>query len=494
GGEAREEDGKVVMEFNPDRPDLYSIQGITRAMRQYLGKERYRKFAVYDLGFEISVDAPRERPFFAACVVRNVNTSGMLEYIIDYQEKLHLTIGRNRKKSAIGLHDFKKVKFPLKYTSVDRDAEFLPLDGNERIKISEFMKKNEKAIEYGHLVSEKIPAILDSSGEIISLPPLLNSSITKVDDSTTDFFIDVTGTDKNTVLRTLVLMATSLSYPQGVLDSLLIQGEKVPKIEEEELEIPVEGVRRILGYKLERDQIKEALERMGFSVGERVIIPPYRVDILGEIDLVEDVLKGIGFSNLKGGHKNFQHYGEENKLRRTEDRLRRLLVGYDLSETVSSVLVNTSFNRIYQIGEPVRKIINPISQEQDSVRKMMTPSLIQTFLNNLRNPYPQRIFEIGTVFDEDGEGDVLGIGIADKDASFSDIKGLVIGILEDLAVEEYTIERGDIPFYIRGRVGRIMAYGKAIGFFGEIHPRILKELGIKMPVATAELKLGLIIR
>ncbi|MEM0127530.1 MAG: phenylalanine--tRNA ligase subunit beta [Thermoplasmatales archaeon] len=492
GGEARAEEDKVVMEFNPDRPDLYSIQGATRAIRQYLGKEAFTRLRVEDSGLEILLDAPRDRPFFAACIVKGIVVRGLLEYIIDYQEKLHLTMGRNRKKSAIGLHDLKKVKFPLKYTHVDRNIDFYPLGSSESTKISSFMEINEKAREFGHLVSGRLPAILDSEGEIISLPPILNSSITTVDENTTDIFIDVTGIDRNTVLKTLILMATALSYPAGGLSTVVVNGEKVPELREETFEIPTAGIKRIVGYEVGEDLIREALEKMGYLVDERVTVPPYRVDILGEVDIVEDVLKGIGFQNVKGRRNGFQRYGEENKLRKMEERLRRLLIGYDLSETVSSVLVNTTFNRMYEIGEPVKRIINPISQEQDSIRKMITPSLFQTFLNNFRNPYPQRIFEIGTIYDEDGESDVLGIGIADKDASFSEIKGLVIGILEDLGVEDYSIERGDKGFYIPGRVGRIIAYGRTIGFFGEMHPRILRQLGIKMPVATAELKLELI--
>ncbi|MGC8645855.1 MAG: phenylalanine--tRNA ligase subunit beta [Thermoplasmata archaeon] len=494
GGEAREEGDKVVMEFNPDRPDLYSIQGVTRAVRQYLGKEKFKKLQVEETSLEISSMPPPERRFFAACIVKQASIQGLLEYVIDYQEKLHVTIARNRKKSAIGLHDLRKVRFPLKYTSVSGDRDFKPLGEAGSRKISDFMKENEKAKEFGGLVGERIPAIIDGNGEIISLPPILNSSITEMEPGTEDVFIDVTGTDRNTVWRTLVLMATALSYPSGTISTIFIDNERLPDLEYEVMDMPSEGVKRILGYEVKEQEIRASLERMGYLVEERVTVPPYRVDILGAVDIVEDVLKGIGFQNVRKGKVNFQHYGAENRLRTVEERIRRLLVGYDLTETVSSVLVNSTFNKLYGIVNPKMKIVNPVSQEQDSVRTMITPSLFQTFLNNLRNPYPQRIFEIGTVYDEEGESEVLGIGIADRNASFSQIKGLVVGVLEDLGVVEYEITRGEMEVYVPGRVGEIRISGRKVGFFGEVHPKILKDLGIKMPVVTGEIKLELIVK
>jgi len=494
GGEARKEGERVIMEFNPDRPDLYSIQGITRAIRQYTGREKPDKLRVEETSLNISSFPPVERRFFAACIVKGAGVGSLLEYVIDYQEKLHVTIGRNRKKSAIGLHDLRKVRFPLRYASVSRDSEFNPLGGDGRVKISDFMKENDKAKEFGNLVGDMLPAIIDAGGDIISLPPILNSSITQIDESTEDVFIDVTGVDENTVFKTLILMATALSYPSGSISSILINGVKVPELTYRTLPIPSGEVRKIIGYKIKDEEIRLSLEKMGYILGERVMVPPYRVDILGSIDLVEDVLKGIGFQNVRKKRSNFQHYGEEDKLRKAEERVRRLLVGYDLTETVSSVLVNSTFNKIYGVERPFMRVVNPVSQEQDSLRTMMTPSLFQTFLNNLRNPYPQRIFEIGTVYGEEGESEVLGIGIADRNASFSQIKGLLVGVLEDLGIGEYKILRGEASMYIPGRVGEVNVLGRKVGFFGEIHPRILKDLGIKMPVVTGELNLEMIVK
>jgi phenylalanyl-tRNA synthetase beta chain len=489
GGESRVEGGTVIMEFNPDRPDLYSFQGISRAMRIFNGIEKFSMPAIREEDMEMHSNPPSERPYFSGGIVRGVKIKNLIPEVIDFQEKLHLTIGRNRKVSAIGLHDLRKVKFPLLYRGVGRGEKFRPLGSDDEVQLEYFMKNDPKALEYGHLVGENVPAILDSTGEIISLPPILNSSITTVTEETEDLFVDVTGTNQNVVQRTLILMLTSLAYPSGTIGTVRLDGYRVPKIEIQEKDISPLSIKKMLGYGLSAEEISGALSKLGYGYKDgRAIIPIYRTDILGEVDILEDIFKGIGFDKIKRMKEGFVGYGKASPLRAIENKLRELLVGYNLNETVSSVLVNSRYSSLYGAKENGLRIVNPISQEQDSIRTGISPSLMQTFLNNFRNPYPQRIFEIGTVHAGGKEKDVLGIGIADKNASFSEIKGIFVGVLEDLGVENYVITRSEEGMYTPGRVGGIDIGGKRVGFFGEVHPKILKEIGIKMPVAMGELE------
>jgi phenylalanyl-tRNA synthetase beta chain len=489
GGESRDEGGTVIMEFNPDRPDLYSFQGISRAIRLFNGMEKFSPLVVREEELEMHSNPPPERPYFSGGIVRGAKLKNLITEVIDFQEKLHLTVGRNRKVSAIGLHDLRKVKFPLTYRGIGRGEKFWPLGSNDEVQLNDFMKKDPKALEYGHLVGENLPAILDSGGEIISLPPILNSSITTVTEETEDLFVDVTGTNQNVVDRTLILMLTSLSYPSGTIGTLKLDGGRVPKIEHLEKSISPLSIKKMLGYDLSAEEISTALSRLGYGFKDgRAIIPPYRTDIMGDVDVIEDIFKGIGFDKIRRMKEGFVGYGKAAPLRSMENKLRQLLVGYNLNETVSSVLVNSRYNLIYGLKDKGMRIMNPISQEQDSIRTGISPSLMQTFLNNFRNPYPQRIFEIGTVYAEGKEKDVLGIGIADRDASFSEIKGIFVGVLEDLGLENYEITRSEEGMYVPGRVGGIEINGKRVGFFGEVHPKILKEVGIKMPVAMGELE------
>jgi phenylalanyl-tRNA synthetase beta chain len=488
GGEGREEDGEIVMEFNPDRPDLYSIHGVTRAIRTFDGLEKFAPQKIGNEDLQVNSFPPKYRPYFSVGIVRGCRLKNLMPEVIDYQEKIDLTVGRHRRLSSIGLHDLKKVRFPITYREVTRDEKFVPLKETEEVQIDGFMKRHPKALEYGDLVREKIPSIIDSEGQIISLPPILNSAVTTVTEDTTDLLVDVEGTNKSAVDRTMALMLTALSYPSGTISRVKLNGAAEPLLEYQERKISGQSVKKLLGYELSKDEMVSSLERMGYGFrDEHVIIPLYRTDIIADVDVIEDVFKGLGYDKVQRRRESFVSYGRENALRAMENKLRQLLVGYDLNETVSSSLVNSRYNSVYGFNDNGMEILNPVSQEQDSIRTRISPSLMQTFVNNFRNPYPQRIFEIGSVYVDGKEIDVLGVGIAGKTASFSEMKGIFVSILEDLGMEKYEMTRDEQAMYAPGRVAAILVKGRKIGFFGEVHPGILKNIGIKMPVVMGEI-------
>ena len=495
GGEGREEDGDIVMEFNPDRPDLYSIQGVTRAIRTFDGIEKFTNQTINDEDLEVHSFPPRYRKYFSVGIVRGCNLRNLIPEIIDFQEKIDLTVGRHRRLSSIGLHDLSKVKFPITYKEVTRDGKFVPLKETEEVRIDEFMKQHQKAMEYGDLVGDRIPAIIDSEGRIISLPPILNSAVTTVTEDTVDLLVDVEGTSKNAVERTMKLMLTALSYPSGTISRVRLNGEISPPLKNDEKKISRQSVKRLLGYDIPDEEIRSSLERMGYGFWEgKVVVPLYRTDIIADVDIIEDIFKGIGYDNVRRMKEGFVSYGKENPLRAMEGKIRQLLVGYNMSETVSSSLANSRYNSIYGFNDRKMEIVNPVSQEQDSIRTRMSPSLMQTFVNNFRNPYPQRIFEIGSVYVDGQEKDVLGVGIADKAASFSEIKGIFVSILEDLGIEGYEMVRDELAMYAPGRLAAISINGRKIGFFGEVHPGILRNVGIKMPVVMGEIDIQEVMR
>ncbi len=488
GGEARREEGDIVMEFNPDRPDLYSIQGVSRAIRLFEGVERFSRQTIDHEEMVVNSYPPKYRPYFSVGIVRGCRVRNLIPEIIDFQEKIHVSIGRNRRLSSIGLHDLSKVKFPITYREVTREEKFIPLGEEEEVVIGEFMKENQKALEYGNLVPDKIPGIIDSEGRIISLPPILNSALTTVTEDTVDLLVDVEGTNLNAVERTMTLMLTGLSYPSGTISTLKLNERDSPVLEYQERRVSGHSIKRLLGYDLSAAEIASSLEKMGYGMrDDRVVVPLYRTDIIADVDVLEDVFKGLGYDKVERRKEGFVSFGTENPLRLMESKLRQLLVGYDLNETVSSVLVNSRYNAVYGFGDNRLELVNPVTQEQDSIRTRMSPSLMQTFTNNFRNPYPQRIFEIGSVHIDGREKDVLGIGIADREASFSQIKGLFVSILEDLGIERYEIGRDEQGMYVPGRVASISMNSRKVGFFGEVHPRLLKNIGIKMPVVMGEL-------
>ena len=102
---------ELNIEFFPNRPDLYSVEGVARALRGFFGLEKGMvEYPLSSSGMVLEVDPSVEevRPYIVAAFIQNVQIDdALIKSLMEIQEKLHLTMGRKRKKLAIGVHDFK---------------------------------------------------------------------------------------------------------------------------------------------------------------------------------------------------------------------------------------------------------------------------------------------------------------------------------------------------------------------------------------------------
>lgn len=205
--EGETEDGELRFEFEPDRLDRLSVEGVARSLRYQYGDSR----GVYvpktnDADWTIRVeDVPEERPYVTGAVVRGLDLDeASLDSLIQLQEKLHATIGRKRAKGAIGVHDLTMLKGgeaaddsegkSVRYTGIDRDGDtFVPLEGDAEMTPGEVLSEHHIGEEYADLVAEydRVPAIYDSIG-LFSFPPVVNGRRTEVSTDSRDLFIEMT--------------------------------------------------------------------------------------------------------------------------------------------------------------------------------------------------------------------------------------------------------------------------------------------------------------
>ena len=120
------------------------------------------------------------RPIIMSAIVRGVKTGNniqekekFIQSLMDHQEKLHLTLGRKRKLSSIGVHDLEKIKPPFEVKTVNSSFRFVPLSENTDMSIAEILERHPKGIEYSHLMKDYdiFPVILDSNNDVVSFPP-----------------------------------------------------------------------------------------------------------------------------------------------------------------------------------------------------------------------------------------------------------------------------------------------------------------------------------
>ncbi|VVB98765.1 Phenylalanine--tRNA ligase beta subunit [uncultured archaeon] len=483
------EDGLTLnVEVTPNRPDCLCVEGIARTLRCHIDGTP----AVYEVG-KAKIEASKDesvssvRPAFGCAVVRGVSMSdSILRSIMQMQEKLHETLGRKRRKVAIGIHDIDRVQQPFKYYACGREEiSFVPLEKTEKMTPLEIMRRHEKGIAYAHLVREKCPMIVDRNGDVLSFPPIINGELTKLTPSTTNLFIDCTGTSEEAVKQAVNIIVSALAERGGKIEEMLLNGAPYELLREKKWALPVKESERLLGIKLDSAQVAALLSKMGYRVeGNAAYAPGYRVDIMNEVDLIEDVAIAYGFNNFEPHLPEVSTIGHVNP----ESAYHELLVGLGFDEVITWMLSNPRLAD--KAAEPHAhsvEIENPLTEDYTAFRTSLLPNLLTVLSDSKNEKLPIKIYEAGPVALPHLEDRLCFASMSAK-ASFSEIKGVVLSLAESTGktAEVKAEEHGG---FLKGRCAALILDGKKAGYFGEIAPDVLSNFGLEQPVCAAEIKL-----
>ncbi len=500
----RIEDTYADIEFFPDRPDLFSVEGVARAMRGFLGLETgLRKYDIRKSNISITIEKSVKpiRPCLACAVVRGLHfNSASIESLMALQEDLHWGLGRNRKKVSIGVHDISKVKPPFVYKAVDPNTEFVPLDFDKKMSMRAILKEHPKGVRFAHMLegANRYPLIVDSGDNVLSFPPIINGTLTAVTEETTDMFIEVTGMDAS-VAMALNIVVTALAERGAKIESVEIISDGksafTPDISPTSRELSIGEVNSLLGLTLDAKQIARELEKMRFGATVKgdaieVAIPAYRADILHNWDLIEDVAIGYGFDKFKPELPETATIGRAHPI---EDRLallREIMVGLGFLEVTTFTLTNerVHFDMMKRTQANVTKVKHPISEEHTMIRCTILPNLMGVLSRNKHVEMPQKIFEVGDVIVDSKDMQKLAGVSTHSTANFAEVKSVVESILGELSLE-YEIAESNDPAFLEGRRASILIKGKIIGVFGEIHPDVILNFSLDHPVAAFEMEI-----
>ncbi len=540
--EGETEDGEMQLEFAPDRLDRLSVEGVARSLRYQYGDDR----GVYvpntndaDWVFEVDESVPDERPYVTGAIVRGVNlTDDALDSIIQLQEKLHATMGRKRAKGAIGIHDLTMLKGELlsenstansiTYKGIEPDGDrFVALDSDAELTPADVLAQHDTGKKYADLVSEyeRYPAIYDEIG-LFSFPPVINGRRTEVTTDSRDLLIELTGTDQWTIDHMCNIICYALDARGGTIEDVEVHyphadgpysesGAELlrPDFELNEKSVTHDAIEGMLGIELSSDDVVDLFERSGldatYTLGEDVTytvsVPPYRVDVLHAYDLIDDVGRAYGFNELEPTYPDVGTVGGRHERTRIEDAARASLVGLGFEDLLNFHMISAEENydrmRIEPgtdslgAGEPV-VITGPYSEDYTQLRSWVLPSLMMVLENNTHRSYPQDLTEIGLAakVDTDENTNVsehrsIGAVLARHDATYEDAKARLQALCDDfgVAIETPPIEH---PSFIPGRVASIVVDGAQVGVVGEIHPAVLVEHDLELPVSAFELDLA----
>ncbi|MFB6096957.1 MAG: phenylalanine--tRNA ligase subunit beta [Haloferacaceae archaeon] len=534
------EDGKLQLEFGPDRLDRLSVEGVARSLRYQYGDDR----GVYvpdtndaDWTIEVDESVPEERPYVTGAVIRGVDLSEEgLESLIQLQEKLHATMGRKRAKGAIGIHDLAMLKGEVldetaggnsvTYRGVDPEGDtFVPLDSNDEMTPADVLREHPTGQTYADLVEsyDRYPAIYDELG-LFSFPPVINGRRTEVSTGSRELFVELTGTDQWTIDRMCNIICYALDARGATVERVTVEyadgatapeeGRELlrPDFAVDEKSVTHERVETMLGLDLDPDEVVDLFERSGldasYTLGEaveyQVEIPPYRTDVLHPLDLVDDVGRAYGFNDLEPRYPDVGTVGGRHERSRLERAARTSLVGLGFEDLLNFHMISEEENYarmnvapgddVLGGAEPVT-ITEPYSEDYTMLRTWALPSLLMVLENNTHRTYPQDLAEIGLAA---GYDDSENTGVAERrtvagvlarhDATYEDAKGRLQALCVDFGVDLET-PRTEHPSFIDGRAAAVVIDGEPVGVMGEVHPEVLVEHDLELPVSAFEFDL-----
>jgi phenylalanyl-tRNA synthetase beta chain len=505
----------VKIEFNPNRVDLCSYAGVARAFKGLMGWQT--GLPEYPLKggktvLRIDKSVSDVRPYMLAAIVRNIQIDeNTVAELMEIQEDLHWGIGRDRKKASIGVHNLDAVHAPFTFKAVPPDSVcFVPLDRDEEMTLRDVLEKHEKGIDYKHLVNwaQRYPLLVDRDGQVLSMPPIINGELTRVSSSTRNLFLDVTGTDYNAVDKSLNILVTALADMGAKIEKVTVEyadhTESSPDLSPQRMQLRIGYANETLGLRLTESKMIRCLEKCRLDAKKvekmtlEVLIPAYRIDVLHEIDLVEEVAIGYGYYRMKATLPAAVTVGEEHTAGKIAKTVRQILTGLGFTEVMNFTLTNeeTHYAKMQKKQGKAARLANPVSIEYTILREELLPGLMQNLMDNRSESFPQRLFEVSDVVKVNMrlEGrcerrlHVAGV-VSYAAANFTEIKSAVEALVANLGFKKWLVQAVAHPSFIEGRAASVSVDERQAGIFGEVHPQVLNEFELENPVAAFELDL-----
>ena len=511
------DDEEIKVEFFPNRPDNLSVEGVARSFKGFIGQEiGFPDYKVEESGEYVTVDkdVAAIRPFIGFAKIDNVDFTGdKLKYCMDFQENLHWVIGRDRKKVAIGIHNADVVEGPFKYIATPKDANaFVPLEKDTEMTPNEILTEHDKGKDYAHLIEDfdKYPLILDKDDNVLSMPPIINGELTKLKEDTHNIIVDVTGTDERAVNQALNIICSSFAEVGGQIKSMEVRYEdktiKTPDLTPQEMNVHVDTANELIGgTDLTAQDIHDLLLKARFDAEiiddneVKAIIPAYRVDILHEVDIVENIAVQYHINDVVAELPDINTVAYENNWFKAESTIREVMIGLGFQEVMSLMLTSEEahYKNMNQEEKPHVQVARPITIDRTMIRTSLINSLMEFLEDNKHEDLPQKIFEIGDVLylDESTENKTVaskklaGV-ICHSSANFTEIKSVVTSVLANLG---YSMEISDSEnkTFIPGRVADVAGMaekGSVKGFFGEVSPEVITNFTLEYPVIAFEIE------
>jgi len=516
--ESLEGDAVSIEVKDSNRPDIWSVEGIARALKGYLGAGRIRPITVAgrsNLNIVVDKRVKPIRPFISTAIVKGLQpTDEALKSWINLQEKLDQTYGRKRKRASIGFYQADLIQSPLSYTVANPDIiTFAPLGSEEKQSLREIVSTHPKGSEYGEIISqfESWPVLVDGADNVLSLPPVINSNdLGRITTGTRNILVEVTGTNAETVHNTLKIVVSSLAerggriyscletYPYGT-PRRLVSPDLTPTV----TSLRLSHINKLLGTSVRLREASRFVERAGYKVQRatrdtiQLEIPCYRTDIMHSVDMMEDIAIAMDINKLKPEWPMIWTVGNLAKETDENESVAEIMIGLGFQEVLTYALTSPVVvsNNVPSSQGKLVELLNPRMTTHTVLRNWLLPSLLETTSHNTHVDYPQRIFEIGPCIGRREnethpiqETRRLAAVTIHANAGFTEIRSSLDALAKNKG-RSFQIKETEHPSFLSGRCGAIISDGREVGVIGEVNPRVIKSWGLNLPAAAFEVEM-----
>ena len=517
--ESLEGDAVSIEVKDSNRPDIWAVEGIARALRGYLGVGRTKEIRLAgrsNLKVVIDKRVKPIRPFISTAIVKGLQpTDEALKSWINLQEKLDQTYGRKRRRASIGFYQADLIQSPLSYTVANPDIiTFAPLGSENKQSLRDIVENHPKGAEYGEIISqfETWPILVDGADNVLSLPPVINSNdLGRITTETKNILIEVTGTNAETVHNTLKIVVSTLAERGGKIYSCLEiypygspRRFVSPDLSPTRAQLRLSYINTVLGTSLTLKEASRLAERAGYRVriatGDTIQleISCYRTDIMHSVDIIEDIAIAMDISKLKPAWPKIWTVGNFAKETDETESVGETMIGLGFQEVLTYALTSPAVvsNNVQSIDGKLVELLNPRMTTHTVVRSWLLPSLLEILSHNTHVDYPQRIFEIGPYISR-GENLIHPIQESRKlaavtihaNAGFTEIRSSFDALAQNKG-RSFQIKETEHPSFLSGRCGAITSDGTEVGVIGELNPRVIKSWGLNLPAAAFEMEMS----
>ncbi len=534
------------LEITPNRPDCLSHIGIAREIAAYYDRKvKYPSIEINETIesintlIKVNIDDKERCKRYVGKIVKNVKVQESPEWLKRRIQAMGLNPINNivditnfvmfEYNQPMHAFDFDKLKGNINVRAAKENEEITTLDGVDRV-----LKNNE--------------LVIADEERAIAIAGIIGGDATKIDNETKNIFVEVAYFTPDNIRRTSrelgIFTDSSYRNERGMdiqnLETVVeravsliaeVAGGEIlsdtidrylEKPEKYEISLNLEKLNKFIGKKLSSDEVAKILTNLNIeikTIGEDKMLltpPTYRGDLIRPADIYEEVIRMYGFDNIEARMPVMSiESGEENTNFKVSRIIREILREQGLNEVINYSFIPKSAKELFNFEDGIIEIKNPLSEDMAIMRPSLVYSLVNNIKENLnRNQTDLKIFEVSKTFKNLGSAkdglatEELKVAIAlsgreDKnlwnqtktDYDFYDLKGYIEYLFERLNINKFNLERAkDVNFH-PGVSAEIKIGEDVIGIFGELHPTLINNVGIKREkVFFAEINLTKLIK